>query len=502
MNALLLMLALTVQAPARDADGWTVLTPAADSRMIYVSSSAGNDTNAGTEAAPVATIAKAYTLTRNKFPDQILLKRSDQFIANISYGKSGRAINEPMVFSAYGEGNRPIINGQGLNYWGANGGVGYSMNFVAITGIEFRGGPGLKAINFAGGMDHILIEDCAFSKYGTVALHIQNINADTPKNITIRRNAVTDCDGQGMLINYTDGLSLEENLVDHNGHSGDGPNMLRHNVYLSDIKHLTAQNNIFARGSNFGLKMATNNIAGFTDFVVENNLFLNNGISMDASSGIPLGITTYRHQRGVVKDNVFTELGRQFANGAVQDTAAWLRNTESVVWDGNHFVHKPALAGNPLISWGNNERHKDITISNSVVHNWNLGANAPATMYFEFQAYQEPPLVGVTNLQLVNNRIDKPDAEYADPSRTVGSYYASIGGINDAVAFLEVARNQSKANWNAAYTADAVNDYIRDGFLVATPEPNPELTRQQQIDAAVQILIDLNATVQEIQTAN
>src|SRR4051812_9806809 len=41
----------------RDANGWTQVTPSSDSRVVYVSSSSGNDANDGlTEATAKATI--------------------------------------------------------------------------------------------------------------------------------------------------------------------------------------------------------------------------------------------------------------------------------------------------------------------------------------------------------------------------------------------------------------------------------------------------------------
>src|SRR5690242_10776982 len=55
-----------VTPPYIDSNGWTVFTPSTDSRMIYVSSSTGNDANSGSSAsAPVKTLAKGVSLLRN-----------------------------------------------------------------------------------------------------------------------------------------------------------------------------------------------------------------------------------------------------------------------------------------------------------------------------------------------------------------------------------------------------------------------------------------------------
>ena len=463
-------------------DGWSQFAPSADSRVIYVSSSDGIDTNDGLSAAsPKATLSNAISLMRKGYPDWLLLKHGDSFAANIQLKKGGRSADEPMLFSGYGEGPRPIIDGPGFTYWGPNNPDGFSWNHVAIVGLDFRGDETGKGLHFAGGMDGLLIEGNAFSA-NAIGIHLQDPDAtdDLPAiNITVRRNTFIDVNEQGLLAGNMRFFTLEENIFDRSGYGAgignaggeEGPTIYKHNVYFTNAKHLTVINNIFARGSNFGTKLATDTIGGFTDFVIENNLYFNNGISMDSSSSAAPGITTYRHQRGLLKDNVFTEIGREFVGGSKQDMVAWMRNTENIDWDGNHFVHKALVAGNPMFHWGNNERHKDVTIENSVVYDWLLGVDYPVTKYFEYNAYNESPEVGVTDLQLVSNEIDLPAASYVDPTRTVGSYYATIGGVNDPVAFLEAARNMSKANWNSAYTADAVNDYIRAGFarVLATP---------------------------------
>src|SRR5690606_36580387 len=59
-------------------DGWTILTPCADSRVVYVSSSQGNDAFDGlSEATPKRTIAAGYALLRDGYPDWLLLKSGD-----------------------------------------------------------------------------------------------------------------------------------------------------------------------------------------------------------------------------------------------------------------------------------------------------------------------------------------------------------------------------------------------------------------------------------------
>lgn len=459
-------------------DGWTELVPSADSRVIYVSSSLGNDANSGlSEATPLQTISKALSLTRGGFPDWIRLRHGDQFTANLPLSRDGRSVNEPMVITGYGEGARPVINGKGFVYYRTNS---VQLKYVAIVGLDFRGTGTDNGLHFGGGMNGILIEGNAFTNYNiNVQIGAVDRSVVTAENISIRRNSLVEAESLGILAGQLDDVVFEENLLDANGYGEgygntpgqSGATVFKHNAYFTLTKNLTANGNIFARASNSGSKLKSDFVEGFTDFVVENNLYFNNMISMDSSSEPAPGITTYRHVRGLVKDNVFTELGREFANGDKQDMAAYVLNTAEVQWEGNHFVHKPAFAGNPLIMWASDERHRDITIRDSVVFDWHLRPTATPTDYFENNVHNPSPQAGITNLTLINNEIDLPAASYVDPERSVARYYASIGGTNDAAAFLMAARNMSKANWNPAFTADAVNDYIRAGFarVLATP---------------------------------
>ncbi|MGA2085098.1 MAG: fibronectin type III domain-containing protein [Terracidiphilus sp.] len=53
---------------------------------------------------------------------------------------------------------------------------------------------------------------------------------------------------------------------------------------------------------------------------------------------------------------------------------------------------------------------------------------------------------------------------YSDPNRTLESYDASLGGPSALNPIFAAIRSQSRATWNPAFTAQAVNDYIRNGF--------------------------------------
>jgi hypothetical protein len=60
-------------------------------------------------------------------------------------------------------------------------------------------------------------------------------------------------------------------------------------------------------------------------------------------------------------------------------------------------------------------------------------------------------------------------AGLAAPARDVGAYMASLGQTATLAAFLAAARDQSKGDWNPAYTAQGANAYIRGGYVPVTP---------------------------------
>ena len=104
--------------------GWTVFTPAADTRLIYVSSSgsdAAGSWYAPTDPAvgsdpfqpsgaiqPYRTIAAAYEALRDGHADWLLLRRGDVWQESLgTWKKSGQDLAFPMLIGSYGTGPRP-----------------------------------------------------------------------------------------------------------------------------------------------------------------------------------------------------------------------------------------------------------------------------------------------------------------------------------------------------------------------------------------------------------
>src|SRR5688500_4101755 len=160
-----------------DADGWTVVNPSGDSRVIYVSSSAGNDAAGGTsQGTAVRSLSRGISMLRSGFPDQLLLKRGDKFVGNFGmWTRSGRSANEPMLIGTWGEGERPEVQ------TGTSNGLVTGrtpVNFLVIQGIHFnahtRDPDGGTFVSTAGGaygiqslapVNNLLIEDTEIENY-------------------------------------------------------------------------------------------------------------------------------------------------------------------------------------------------------------------------------------------------------------------------------------------------------------------------------------------------
>ena len=83
-----------------------------DSRLIYVSSSVGQDTNDGmSPGTPKKTLAGAVAAIRDGYPDWVFLLRGDTWNEGFApFEFSGRSVDEPIVITAYGPGDSsPMI---------------------------------------------------------------------------------------------------------------------------------------------------------------------------------------------------------------------------------------------------------------------------------------------------------------------------------------------------------------------------------------------------------
>ncbi len=499
---------------------WTTFTPSADTRMVYVSSSTGNDSNNGLDAShPVATLAKGYSLLRDGYPDWLQLKAGDTWSnQSLSWRVSGRSTAAPMLISSYGTGARPTIsesgNDQALAFYGA------TTSHIALSGIDFVGqGAGYGIHIYTPGTDY-LVENCVIEGFNDniVAEPDTTLSQVGPSNVRIRGSQILDAynasgpKSQGLFAADVDGMVLEYNVLDHNGWKTgvQTPDIYSHNAYLDDMTHLTIRSNVFSNASSFGLLVRSENAPSATQHVlIEDNLFVGdgNGMSIGARTGYGTWLT-YGAVDVTIRNNVLTEIGRALG-GTDQSYGIDLGSINGGLITNNLLFNKPNAGTSFGIRLVADTPSQNVTISGNVIYNWNNGfiemGTGPLTNIVVTANVLQDNLYGsalqVTDgainsqVKYSNNRYFSNAAAsrwflanngslsytnwisasretgavqgryvFSDASRTVESYSALIGGSNTVSSLLAAERSQSKVTWRSELAAESIISYLDQGF--------------------------------------
>jgi len=512
----------TPWASAAVASGWTPLVPSSDTRVVYVSSSTGNDGNNGlSQGAPVKTIARGYSLLRHKSPDWLVLKCGDTWAEAFPHWRcSGRSLTEPMVITSYGDGERPRLNTPaseaGLVRQGGNGSPA-TIDHVWIVGIAlvstgYNGDQQNSGISFLGQSSNILVEDCLVQGYKD-NLAFQCNPSVMMQNITIRRNVIVDAfskesngHSQGIYCDGINGLNIIENVFDHNGWKEDvaPANIFNHNMYItSDNAGVVVRGNISSRAASHGLQCRPGG-------AVEENLFVRNPSALfvaktastvranvvlegvDIAPDVPRGfgidvLQVPTSPPTVIEDNIIANtlspniyahgLGVGFSPG---DPA--LPPPGTVIFRNNIIYNWKSMGF--TTSDTNSSHYGSVTIADNVfvepTPSGRMIAHTPTTVdksRFTFSQNRYNSVNGkpfeiagysFTFDQWVSQAGESGASSnprnFSSPSNTVTNYNATLGGQATFEAFIAGCRKQSKRTWNEAYTAAAVNAYIRNGF--------------------------------------
>lgn len=503
------------------ADGWSRITPADDTRVIYVSSTAGDDGNDGqSPAAPVKSLARGQALVRDGSADWLLLRRGDVFEAIGDWRKSGRAADEPILIGAYGSGERPRVHS------GVNPGFttlarsGKSINNLFIRGISFfahtydhfNGHGGTAGIRLTSPGANVTIEDVRVAGYK------DNIVLDpvggTLSNVVIRRSVIVDAHAarsvgngysQGIYVGpLTDQTTIEQNIIDHNGwrQGVDADRIVfNHNVYAkNEARNVIIRDNVISQASFYGVKL---NSGG----VISGNFFIRNSESV------------YLEGAATVERNVITEsVDMPTMNWAVGINT---QKAPSANISRNLITRSLSGSGGPrggIVLFGNGTPFGGI-VERNVVYDWPAGivvqtpgngrdsvvirnnqfqhrsgqmaadhssSAAAGTIRYETNRYS---VEGQNANRFRGSRkslaqwiaaVNEPDARYAradypDPDRDIAQFQREFGGQRRGFAgFIESIRSLSGTNWNENFTAASINAWYRGGFgrsLFADPPP-------------------------------
>ncbi|MBA3284216.1 MAG: peptidoglycan-binding protein [Nitrosopumilus sp.] len=511
--------------PSTPSTGWTTFNASSDTRKIYVSSSQGNDSNDGLSTNnPVETLNKARSLLRNGYPDWLLLKKGDVWNNESlsSWKISGRSAMERMVIMSYGTGSRPRIESGTNSGFTTSGSV--VVNNIAVIGIHFKGSNKYYGIHGNAAGSHSLYEDVVVENYSDGVAFTGN--SGTISNIVFRRSHIIDTDNDtsksnGFYASKTVNLTIEENIFDHNGWSSpnrsDGT-VFSHNVYIAyNNDNVIVQRNIISNAASHGLQMRPGGI-------VRDNLFVRNPINMNfgSVSGVTIragGVI------GSITGNVILE-ANDINSSAPRGWGIDISNTKpggNVVVSGNLLAFNISRGNGPAFSFPvpspSNPQDavgvNNVIIDGNIVYDWKRSVELSRRLIpggtgitaFNYVTFKNNQFQSMQNEEIINHLM-KVNSKYVtwqnntyynssdqskwfdvndvsigvsgwkntvEPTmqiskksydvRTLGKYNSSIGGTNSTEAFITRARQQSRDNWDARYTASAANAYIKAGFF-------------------------------------
>jgi hypothetical protein len=228
--------------------GWVTDFPPATGPTIYISAT-GNDSNPGTLAAPVATLATAMQKV-NAPGGRIYLRRGDTitgsagFHVHLPVAARINTLANPLVIASYWHdysqtnqpdpGTRPVLNGSLI----MNDGTGAKCSGVIVKGIAL-GRADNTAAELMGGMTDVVFSDCLFGFGNQTKVGIgPNGNGQIPvADLTAHRCIFYRHTEQGIQGPRTPRLLISECTFADNGinFSTNPPtgSIYNHHIYLS-----------------------------------------------------------------------------------------------------------------------------------------------------------------------------------------------------------------------------------------------------------------------------
>ncbi len=407
-------------------DGWTEFELHDDGKIIYVSSSEGSDDNDGLSVdEPVETPSVAMSLAAPG--DWIFFKRGDAF-EDLPVAVSGIDAEHPTVVGAYGDESMP----RPQFHHGFNATAQELMENVAWVSLHlytrthdpesgyFDQSSDNGGISFNQPFRNLLFED-VLVEFGQ--MNFQGWEEELAENLTLRRSIFAfswndDGHAQGVFMNHVDGVLVEECVFDHNGHYPGlaEPTKFNHNIYVqSSCNDIVFRNNITARASSHGFQLRPHGIA-------EGNLSIGNALA---------GFVAYDNASSdavqILRGNVALHgVVREFSGGGTVGFQMW-GGEDGAIFAENILAHAEEAREALEVP-----EDYEVDTTGNIIYQW--------------------------------DDYGEGGGNYSDPERTIMSYHESIGGDPSIEAFMQGARAQRKGDWATAYTAQAVIDYIRDGF--------------------------------------
>jgi hypothetical protein len=379
---------------------------------------------------------------------------------------------------------------------------------------------------YVGNGSHLLIEGCHL-EFGGIVVQSYGANGETYQDVEVRRNVIEkayhastcspgDPNGDstyrpsGMYASHVERLTIEGNLFDHNGWNQDVSSacatIYNHNLYLNGTD-LVIRDNVLSRASSIHIKLRSDTTGDMQGTLIENNYFIEGeiGVSIGGNSEEP-----YRFSASTIRRNVLSDIGR---SQPTTRTLAWgveTQDNDSLLIEDNYFLNqrqKGVTNSYALAIAGDTERgvtvqknlfyriqkrslraeavagHQGIVVSGNtfadpdqgsclIEHSGSFsGYSYKANRYFSSAAAKSWFCLGgsgtLDDWKAASGEADAtaiPALAFPDPDRSIESYATTLGLGSTLQSYLDVARTQTRLNFDPRLGAPAINDYIRAGF--------------------------------------
>lgn len=374
----------------------------------------------------------------------------------VKRGTQGESEMHPVLITAYGEGDRPlIVNAQNWNT--------PDNHNIVIKGIAFDSG-----LQIHQGSNYLL-EDLSFKHKGFTVQITDGVTLRNSSIIDVFRTESVSEDIwsphinriSGVFANDVDSLLIEGLFVDHTGwaddylanlslEGGQPPSIYSQSLYLSyGNTDLTLRDSILMRGASFGAQVRSGGM-------IENNVFLDNNAAVNFLGGADFGETG--------GGNYTLLMGNLITSGAHRDVSAGPRGALTMGIDNSsrmstlldnivtHLANPddPAeLAAKPVGHKPVNHKFDPI-FDNTKVFNWAGAKSVAAGMRVD------------KNVEGLDRNVLDATTIQNFTAELLGKKTATIGDLAD---FL---RAQADGRLDGHVDADIINAFFRTGFGMNT----------------------------------
>jgi hypothetical protein len=458
-----------------DANGFADLPLRQGDKRIYVNALPGyggsDSNNCLSPSTPCATFAKAITLRTDGHGDQILVAEGSSLPEtlidprhSLNFMTGGYSLAYPFVIESYDPtdpaneakmgrasgSKRPMFTGSWSGNWFQGG---THQSYIAVRGLDLNpgnvSGQGIGMVNTG---DGFLFENNIFRYTG---IGIGGTAGTTQHHWIFRNNAiygeweaVNATGGQGLYVDGTDSLTVEDNVFYHNGWkigasrtdtlANGGATQFRHPIYQQVPTDAVVRRNLIVDGSADGGSFR-GDITHYENVVIDCPQGASLGGGMEYNTGRPNGVAISSHDNAIigsaqVPDSGAAGWGIVSQNGKLGSSAY------------NNLIVRSGVGSSAFLTSAIEPQPSYMDYSNNVVYQW----STPGSTHYDGVA---DPYTGMTHTTYNNNIWDDATSgtNTNNSSRTfpnpytAAQLYAALG-FADKQAFIDYAITHPEAH--------------------------------------------------------